>query len=203
VGGRETTRVQLDHQTILDWVRPGSSVLDLGCGSGDLLELLVKTKGASVQGIEIDEQAIYQCVARGLSVFHEDIDGGLTGYGDRSFDYVILNQSLQQVRKFDGVMQEALRVGRQAVVGFPNFAQIRARWQMLLHGRAPVTSSLPYAWHESPNLHFLSISDFVQYCRDKKIRIDAAACIAGNRRIRYLPNLLGEIGIFLISSSVM
>jgi methionine biosynthesis protein MetW len=192
--------LRLDYRVILDWIRPGASVLDLGCGAGDLLELLSRVKDASVQGIEIDEQAIYQCVAKGLSVFHEDIDGGLTGYRDASFDYVVLNQSLQQVRKFDDVMQEALRVGRQVIVGFPNFAQIRARLQMMFGGRAPVTPSLPYAWHESPNLHFLSISDFVGYCRERKIRIDGFACLGANRRIRWFPNLFAVTGVFLISA---
>jgi len=103
----KTDALRPDHAAILEWVRPGCSVLDLGCGSGELLELLVKQRRARAQGVEIDEQAIYQCVARGLSVFHEDIDNGLTGYGEKSFDYVILNESLQQVRRLDDVLAAA------------------------------------------------------------------------------------------------
>jgi methionine biosynthesis protein MetW len=151
----------LEYKVILNWIRQGSSVLDLGCGDGALLDLLVRKKSVRAQGIEIDEQAIYQCVAKGLSVFHEDIDNGLSGYGDKNFDYVILNQSLQQVRKPEIVLKEALRVGRKVIIGFPNFAHCQARLQIFLKGKTPVTPSLPYRWHDTPNIHFLSISDFV------------------------------------------
>ncbi len=189
-----------DHRVILDWVRPEAFVLDLGCGDGELLDLLVREKGIRAQGIEINEQAIYQCVARGLSVFHEDIDNGLADYGDKSFDYVILNQSLQQVRKLDTVMQEALRVGKMVIVGFPNFAHYSARLQMFFLGRAPVTPALPYEWHDSPNLHFLSISDFRDYCRKRGIRVEKAACITETSEMKILPNLFARIGLFLVSN---
>jgi methionine biosynthesis protein MetW len=191
--------LRLDYQVILQWVGPGSSVLDLGCGDGELLDLLVRERGARAQGVEINEQAIYQCVARGLSVFHEDIDNGLTGYGERSFDFVILNQSLQQVKKLDVVLQEALRVGRQVIVGFPNFAHCRARSQMFFLGKTPVTPALPFQWHDTPNLHFLSILDFISYCRERKISIDKTAWIGKTRRVTVLPNLLAMTGIFLVS----
>jgi len=134
----------LDHKAILEWVHEGASVLDLGCGDGELLALLVRERHVKAQGIEIDEQAIYQCVAKGLSVFHEDIDHGLSDYADQSFDYVILNQSFQQVKKPDIVLREALRVGREVIVGFPNFAHYQARLQIFFRGRTPVTPSLPY-----------------------------------------------------------
>ena len=191
--------LRLDHQVVLRWVGPGASVLDLGCGDGELLDLLVRERGARAQGIEINEQAIYQCVARGLSVFQEDIDNGLTGYGERSFDFVILNQSLQQVKKLDVVLQEALRVGRQVIVGFPNFAHYRARSQMFFLGKTPVTPALPYQWHDTPNLHFLSILDFMSYCRETKISIDKTAWIGKARRVTVLPNLFAMTGIFLVS----
>ena len=185
---------------ILEWVRPDSSVLDLGCGDGELLDLLVRERGARAQGIEINDQAIFQCVARGLSVFHEDIDEGLTGYGAKTFDYVILNQSLQQVRKLDTVMQESLRVGRQVIVGFPNFAHYRARTQMFFLGKTPVTPALPYQWHDTPNLHFLTISDFVSYCRERCIRIEKSACITDTSEVKILPNLFARLGLFLVSN---
>ena len=156
-------------------------------------------KNVKAQGIEIDEQAIYQCVAKGLSVFHEDIDNGLPEYGDKSFDYVILNQSLQQVRKLDVVLKDAMRVGREVIVGFPNFAHYRARLQIFFSGKTPVTPSLPYEWHDTPNLHFLSISDFIEYCHKRSIKIEDATYIAENRRIKILPNLFALTGIFLIS----
>jgi len=188
-----------DYQVILQWIGPGSSVLDLGCGDGELLDLLVRVRGAKAQGIEISEQAIYECVARGLSVFHEDIDQGLTGYGEQSFDYVILNQSLQQVKRLDPVLREALRVGRQVIVGFPNFAHYRARSQMFFLGKTPVTPALPYQWHDTPNLHFLSIVDFICYCRARNISIDKTAWIGRTRRVVVLPNLFALTGLFLIS----
>jgi methionine biosynthesis protein MetW len=192
--------LRTDYRIILDWVGKGSSVLDLGCGDGELLDLLVRGKSVRAQGIEINEQAIYQCVARGLSVFHEDIDNGLKDYGEHSFDYVILNQSLQQVRKLDTVLQEALRVGKKVIVGFPNFAHFSARAQMFFLGRAPVTPALPYEWHDSPNLHFLSIYDFHAYCRSRGIRIEREACLTDSGQVRFLANLVARMGLFLVSS---
>ena len=191
--------IPLEYRTILEWVSQESTVLDLGCGEGGLLALLTRFKSVRAQGIEIDEQAIYQCVAKGLSVFHEDIDNGLSEYGDKSFDYVILYQSFQQVKKPDVVLKEALRVGREVIVGFPNFAHHRARWQLCFKGKAPVTSGLPFEWHESPNLHFLSITDFIEYCQSRKIKIEESFFLSGNKGIKIFPNLLAEVGLFLTS----
>jgi len=189
---------RLDHRIIADLIVPGSSVLDLGCGAGELLYLLIKDKGVHGQGIEIDEQAIYTCVAKGLNVIHGDIDSGLFEYPDRSFDYVILNQSLQQVRHVEPVVEDSLRVGRKVIVGFPNFAHFSARLQMFLKGRAPVTASLPYQWYETPNLHFLSVSDFFIFCRDKGIIIERCEYIGNRGRISRLPNIFAQVGIFVI-----
>lgn len=189
----------LEYRAILKWIRQGSSVLDLGCGDGELLDLLVREKKVRAQGIEIDEQAIYQCVAKGLSVFHEDIDNGLSGYGDKTFDFVILNQSLQQVRKPDVVVKEALRIGRGVIIGFPNFAHYQARLQIFFKGKTPVTPSLPYEWHDTPNLHFLSISDFFEFCHRRSIEIEKRAFIGKNREVKIFPNLFALIGIFLVS----
>jgi methionine biosynthesis protein MetW len=190
----------LEYNAILEWIPQGSSVLDLGCGDGELLALLVREKKVRAQGIEIDEQAIYQCVARGLSVFHEDVDNGLSGYGDKTFDYVILNQSLQQVKKPEVVVREALRVGREVIIGFPNFAHYSARLQLSLKGKVPITLSLPYKWHDTPNLHFLSISDFIEYCHHRNIKIKKSFFIGRNKRVKMLPNLFALIGIFVISN---
>jgi len=191
--------IQLDHEVILGLVKPQSTVLDLGCGNGDLLYLLIKEKKARVQGIEIDEQAIYKCVAKGLNVFHGDVDSGLAEFKGKSFDYVVLNQSLQQILHVDKVLIDALRVGKKVIVGFPNFAHYRSRLQMFFQGRTPVTGALPYQWYETPNLHFLSISDFKNYCRIKGINIERGVCIGQLRRIPFLPNLFAQTGIFLIS----
>jgi len=195
---RGLDRARLDYRVIADWIGPESSVLDLGCGDGELLSILVKEKRVRANGIEIDEQAIYKCVEKGLSVFHEDIEQGLSGYPDESFDYVIMNGSLQQVKKPDTVFKEALRVGKKLIVGFPNFLHYSSRFQMLL-GRVPVTPSLPYQWYDTPNLHFLSILDFRDYCKLRGLKIEASAFISKDRRVGLLPNLLAEQGLFLLS----
>ena len=191
--------VRIDQTIISNWVKVGASVLDLGCGDGELLTRLIQEKQVRAQGIELSEQAIHQCVARGVSVFQEDIDAGLAEYSDKSFDYVILNQTFQQVKKPDFVLHEALRVGKQSIVGFPNFVHFRARFQIFFHGKVPVTPSLPYEWYDTPNLHFLGIADFREYCKKRQIRIEQAEYVAGNRRVRFLPNLFADIGLFLLS----
>jgi len=196
----QSETLPLEYKAILEWVKRGASVLDLGCGDGELLALLVHEKSVKAQGIEIDEQGIYQCVARGLSVFHEDIDHGLSDYSDQSFDYVILNQSFQQVKNPDIVLAEALRVGREVIVGFPNFAHYLARFQIFFKGKTPVTPSLPYAWHDTPSLHFLSISDFIEYCHKRNIKIRKSFYIGKNRRTVIFPNLFALTGVFLISN---
>ena len=190
---------KIEHRVIMDWIEQGASVLDLGCGDGELLARLIDEKQVRAQGIEISEQAIHHCVARGLSVFQEDIDTGLSEYGNKSFDYVILNQTFQQVKKPDFVLKEALRVGKKTIVGFPNFVYISARLQLFFGGKVPVTPSLPYEWYDTPNLHFLSIADFKEYCRKRDIRIEHSAFVAKNRRIKLLPNLFAETGLFLLS----
>jgi methionine biosynthesis protein MetW len=190
---------KIEHQVIMDWVEQGASVLDLGCGDGGLLARLIEEKQVHAQGIEISEQAIHHCVARGLSVFQEDIDTGLSDYADKSFDYVILNQTFQQVKKPDFVLKEALRVGKKTIVGFPNFLYLSARFQMFFGGKVPVTPSLPFEWYDTPNLHFLSIADFREYCKKREIQIERAAFTAKNNRVRLFPNLLAENGLFLLS----
>ena len=191
--------VPLEYRAILNWIRHGSSVLDLGCGNGTLLDLIVREKNVKAQGIEIDERSIHQCVVRGLSVFHEDIDRGLSDYSDHSFDYVVLNQTFQQVKLPDIVLQEALRVGRKVIVGFPNFAHYQARFQIFFQGKTPVTPSLPYEWYDTPNLHFLSISDFIVYCRRREITIEDSSFMGKNGIIKIFPNLFALVAIFLIS----
>ena len=188
-------------ETISNWINSGSSILDLGCGDGELITHLIAEKQVRAQGIEISEQAIHRCVAAGLSVFQQDIDTGLAEYGDRSFDYVILNQTLQQVKKPDFALREALRVGNQVIVGIPNFCYITDRFQIFFRGRVPVTPSLPYPWYDTPNLNFLSIVDFLDYCKTRKIRIIQSYYFAKNKKIRFLPNLFAEIGLFKLTKS--
>jgi len=190
---------RLDHKIISGIIEPGSKVLDLGCGNGELLLLLTNSKQAKVQGIELDEQAIYECVEKGLSVFHGDIDSGLTEYPDKSFDCVILNQTMQEAKKIDFVIQEALRVGREVIVGFPNFAYIKARSMLFFRGKAPISKSLPYHWYDTPNLHFLSISDFKDYCREKGIKVEQRFYLGQKRVVKIFPNVFALQALFLIS----
>jgi methionine biosynthesis protein MetW len=194
----ETTKIE--HKIILGWVKEGASVLDLGCGDGDLLALLIAKKQVRAQGVELSEDAIHRCVALGLSVFQQDIDTGLSEYADKSFDYVILNQTLQQVRKPDFALREALRVGKEVIVGFPNFVHISARLQ-ILKGKVPVTKALPFEWYDTPNLHFLGISDFKEYCKKRKIQVEKSYALTKKGKAKLFPNLLGEIGLFLLKGT--
>jgi methionine biosynthesis protein MetW len=196
----ETSSENFEYNLISRLVKADSSVLDLGCGNGDLLAKLKREKNITKsQGIEIDEQAIYKCVEKGLSVFHGDIDTGLAEYEDKSFDYVILYQSFQQVKKPDVVMEEALRVGKDVIVGFPNFAYFTARYHLALRGRAPITRSLPFEWFDTPNIHFLSIADFVGYCRQRQIKIVKSYYVNKDKQVRFFPNLRALVGVFLIT----
>ena len=190
---------EIEQKVISSWIGSEASVLDLGCGDGELLSLLIRNKQVHAQGVELSEQAIGNCLAVGLSVFQQDIDTGLTDYADKSFDYVILNQTLQQVKKPDFVIKEALRVGKRVIIGFPNFCYISDRLQLFFRGKVPIIASLPYQWYDTPNLHFLSIADFKDYCRKSFITIESSVFISKNRKIGFLPNLLGEVGLFLVS----
>lgn len=191
--------MRLDYKIIYDIIESKSKVLDLGCGDGELLSNLVEKKNIKAQGIELDNKEIGRCVEKGLSVFHSDIDSGLQGYPDKSFDYVILNQSMQEVKKVEYVMSEALRVGKKAIVGFSNFAYLGARLRLFFKGRVPITASLPYHWHSTPNLHFLSISDFKDFCLEKNIKINKVFYLREKNTIKFLPNLFALNAIFVIS----
>lgn len=193
--------LRLDHKIIGEMIEPCASVLDLGCGSGELLEYLVENKDVKGSGIEISEEAIYKCVERGLSVSHGDIDSGLTEYPDKLFDYVIFNQTMQQVYKPKEAILEALRVGNKVIIGFPNFCYIRARIQLFFGGHVPITPSLPYTWYATPNLHFLSIKDFQRFCREEDINVEKKAFLTENRIILFMPNLFALNAIFQVSKN--
>lgn len=190
-----------DYRLFDSWIVEGTSVLDLGCGDGTLLAHLTSQKQVRAQGIELDEQAIIRCVAEGLSVFQQDIDTGLSEYADSSFDYVILNQTLQQVKKPAFVLQETLRVGKKVIVGIPNFAHYKVRTSIFFKGRVPITASLPFQWYDTPNLHFLSVNDFRDYCKNRHVTIECSFFRTDTRQVKLLPNLLAEYGYFLLSKT--
>ena len=191
----------LDHRIIYSIIEPASRVLDLGCGEGDLLYPLVRDKQVRAQGIELDDKAIQECVKKGLSVFQDDIENSLREYPDRSFDYVILNQSMQEVKKVDLVIQEAMRIGNKVIVGFPNFAYIKSRLMLFFRGRSPITGSLPYLWFDTPNVRFLSISDFKNFCKEKNIRIVEAHYLGKKEVVHLCPNLLALNAIFVLTNN--
>jgi methionine biosynthesis protein MetW len=188
-----------DHRIICNIVDFNMRVLDLGCGDGALMSLLVREKNASVQGIELDDEAVHLCVEQGLTVFQGDIESGLADYPDQAFDDVILNQSMQEVKKVDFVIQECLRVGKRVIVGFPNFAHITSRWSLFFRGRTPVTPSLPHLWHETPNVRFLTIRDFEDFCKNKGLHIIQVVYLGDRGALRCCPNLFARDAIFVLA----
>jgi methionine biosynthesis protein MetW len=197
----ESNNITLDHRIIYSIIEPDSRVLDLGCGEGDLLYPLVRDKNVRAQGIELNDKAIQECVKKGLSVFQDDIENSLREYPDHSFDYVILNQSMQEVKKVDLVIQETLRIGNKVIVGFPNFAYIKSRLMLFFRGRSPITGSLPYLWFDTPNVRFLSITDFKNFCEEKNIRIVEAHYLGEKKIVHLWPNLLALNAIFVLSKN--
>lgn len=197
----KSEKIRLDHKVIFKIIESGSKVLDLGCGNCELLSLAVEKKNISAMGIELDEDEVYECVEKGISVLHGDIETGLHGYPDKAFDYVILNQSMQETRKIVYVMNEALRAGKKVIIGFPNFAHLNARLMFFFRGKAPILrASLPYKWYNTPNLHFFSTLDFKDFCREKNITILKSYYLGKKHLIRFFPNLFALNAIFVISA---
>lgn len=187
---------RIDLAIVAGLVSPGSRVLDLGCGDGTLLKLLVDQKGVIARGVEISDEGVRQCVARGLAVDHADLDEGLDDYPDGSFDCVILSQTLQTVRKPDLVLKEMLRVGRIGIVSFPNFGYWRVRMALLTSGRMPKNDYLPYEWYDTPNIRVLTVKDFRVHCAERGIRIRRATYLGDRWLVGPMPNLFAKTAIF-------
>ena len=187
-----------DYAIISELIEPKTKVLDLGCGDGELLAWLADNKGVEGRGIEISGARVQRAIARGVSVYQGDIDQGLAGYPEQAFDYVILSQTLQETRQPLKVLTDILRVGRRAIVAFPNFGHWRVRMAHLASGRAPKTKLFPHQWYESPNIHFLTVLDFEELAQRERWAIERRIFLAGHREIASLANLLAEVAVFLI-----
>jgi methionine biosynthesis protein MetW len=188
-----------DFAIIGDIVEPNSKVLDLGCGEGELLEWLAENKGVDARGVEISATKVQRAIARGVSAYQGDIDEVLEDYSDHAFDYVILSQTLQETRNPLKVLRDMLRVGRRAIVAFPNFGHWSIRLSLLLTGRAPKTPLFPYEWFDSPNVHVLTVDDFDLLARKEGFTVERCYFIAGRHRITVLPNLLAEEAVYLVT----
>ncbi|PWT71179.1 MAG: methionine biosynthesis protein MetW, partial [Proteobacteria bacterium] len=184
-----------EFDAIAACVRPGAQVLDLGCGDGSLLKFLREARGVAGYGIEIDDANVLASVRNGISVLQGDLESGLSGFESGSFDYVILSQTLQAVRHTEQIIREMLRVGRQAIVTFPNFGYWRHRLQVLL-GHMPVSGDLPYEWYETPNVHLFTIDDFEAFCASHGVRILERVVMERGRVVSVMPNLRGSIAVY-------
>jgi methionine biosynthesis protein MetW len=196
---------RVDHLAISELVPPGSRVLDVGCGDGQLLKLLELTRSIDGRGIELSQKGVNEAVARGLSVVQGDADTDLVDYPDDAFDFVILSQTLQATHRPRHVLEQMLRIGQKAIVSFPNFGHWRIRFQVAFQGRMPVTRNLPFSWYDTPNIHFCTIRDFVNLCEEVHARIEKATALRadGSRIALNAPwwfwNLFGQQAVFLLS----
>ncbi len=194
-------RTRADYELIESLIEPNSTVLDVGCGDGELLANLVRDKNTKGEGIELDQELVLDCVCRRLPIIQRDIEQGLAYYGDKSFDYVILSQTVQTIENPEKVLKELLRVGKKVIVSFPNFAHWRCRAQLLFRGTAPVTRQLPFRWHDSPNIHCLSIKDFDEFCERLGVKVEKKIPLAKSSLspARFASNLFAEQVIYVTS----
>jgi len=203
---RQASRIRADLQLIADMIEPGARVLDIGCGDGALLEHLVYVKQVTGRGIELSQEGVNACVSRGLSVIQGDADADLVDYPAGAFDYAILSQTLQATHDPRHVLEQLVRIGRRAVVSFPNFGHWRMRLSLLLRGRMPVTDVLPASWHETPNIHLCTIRDFQVLCDELSVTVERALSLdasgrAAPKQSLRLANLLGQSALFLLRKS--
>ncbi|HDZ56881.1 MAG TPA: methionine biosynthesis protein MetW [Pseudomonas xinjiangensis] len=195
--------MRADLQIIQEWIKPNSHVLDLGCGDGELLRYLRDHKQVHGYGLEIDPDKITSCVRNGINVIEQDLDKELNNFGDKSFDTVVMTQSLQAMHFPDRVLEDMLRIGKEGILTFPNFAHWRCRLYLSGKGRMPVSEFMPYTWYNTPNIHFCTFQDFEDLCRSRSIQILDRLVVDQTHQSSWLsalwPNLLGEIAIYRIT----
>ena len=193
------TKYRQDFAIIAGWVSFGSKVLDLGCGDGTLLQFLrtsLETKG---YGVEKDDANWLACLQNGTNVIQMDLEAGLSGFEDQSFDTVILSQTLQAVHNTEEIVQEMLRVGREIIVTFPNFGYWRNRLQ-ITNGNMPISKTLPYEWFNTPNVHLCTINDFEKFCNNHKIVVLERSVITDDQAVNFMPNLLGNLAMYRLKA---
>ena len=194
-----------EFKIIANLLPPRSRILDVGCGDGTLIQALIKEKSIDARGIELGEDNVKACISKGLSVIEGNAETELNQFPDKAFDCVILSQTLQAFYQPENVLDQLLRIGHKVIVSIPNFGYWQIRTNLLLFGKMPVTKSLPYSWHDTPNLHMCSIKDFYQFCEKKNIKINRVIGINGEKTSSIykinleMKNLLSEVGIFLVS----
>lgn len=195
--------MRLDLRLVEQWIRPGTRVLDLGCGDGELLAHLRDTLNVRGYGLEIDPDKITAAIARGVNVVEQDLNKGLANIRDDSFDTLLMAQALQAVQRPDELLDEMVRVAREVIITFPNFGHWKTRWYLIRHGRMPVSRALPYGWHDTPNIHLCTFRDFEAMCRDKGLKVLDRLAVdqeqQGSGLSRLFPNFYGEIGIFRVT----
>ena len=189
-----------DFAIISNWVGFASKVLDLGCGDGKLLQFLRLSLEVKGYGVEKDDANWLACMENGSNVIQMDLEDGLSGFEDQSFDTVILSQTLQAMHKTEEIVQEMLRVGREVIVTFPNFGYWRNRLQ-ITNGRMPVSKTLPYQWYDTPNVHLCTINDFDQFCKNHKISILERCVITNSQTVHFMPNLLGNLAMYRLKAA--
>ncbi|MGH9592362.1 MAG: methionine biosynthesis protein MetW [Bryobacteraceae bacterium] len=189
-----------DFQIIGELIEPETRVLDLGCGEGDLLAWLKEHKNVDGRGVELVGARVQKAIARGVSVYQGSLESAVEDYPDQAFDYAILSQTLQETRDPVRVLRGMLRVGKRAVVAFPNFGHYSVRLATLISGRAPKNKLFPYDWYDSPNIHFLTVLDFEGLVQKQGWRVERRIFVAGERQVTLLPNLMAETGVFLVSA---
>ena len=187
-----------DFQAIAAWVQPDSSVLDLGCGDGLLLKYLKETRSARGYGVEIADADVLSCVKNGVNVIQSDLERGLAGFDAGSFDCVILSQTLQAVRRTDSLLLDMLRVGREAIVSFPNFGRWDLRLQIALGGKMPMSPELPYQWYNTPNVHLFTIADFESFCETHGVRVLERVVLREGRPVSSFVNIFGSLAVYRI-----
>ncbi len=195
---------QLNYEVVTDIIPKGARVLDLGCGDGTLFSKLMKEKNITGVGVEINQEEVIKALDKGAAVIQGDIDEGLKQFPDKSFDYAILNQTLQSTEKPDFVMDEMLRVAKKAVVTFPNFAYWKVRFYLFFKGKMPKSKQLPYEWYNTPNIHLMTVNDFFEFCKKRNIKILKSVYLTRNKArsgilIKTITNFFTEEAVFVVS----